>query len=156
MPVPRMPDPRSNPADYDAFVWDLACGTAPVASAVCAYAAEAGINVGAYTRDIDPRRRATTTADVRSFDYKELYRICPPFLVMLTATCTALSNAALICVEINHCFGTSRPNFRILELGQIEVDSADFWTNRLLSSRSRSTAKEAGPNRSITRTLKSG
>ena len=63
---------------------------------------------------------------------------------------------AEICVEINHWFGGSPPNFRTLYLGQIEVDSADFWTNRLLSSSSRSTAKESGPNSSITRTLKSG
>ena len=28
------------------------------------------------------------------------------------------------------------PNFRTLYLGQFEVDSADFWTNRLLSSSS--------------------
>jgi hypothetical protein len=60
------------------------------------------------------------------------------------------------CVEINHWFGGSPPNFRTLYLNQIEVDSADFWTNRLLSSSSRSTAKESGPHRSITRTLKSG
>ena len=53
-------------------------------------------------------------------------------------------------------FGGSPPNFRTLYLGQIEVDSADFWTNRLLSSSSRSTVKNSGPNRSITRTLKSG
>ena len=44
------------------------------------------------------------------------------------------------CVEINHWFGGSPPNFRTLYLGQIEVDSADVWTNRLLSSSSRSTA----------------
>jgi hypothetical protein len=66
------------------------------------------------------------------------------------------SNEAVACVEINHWFGGSPPNFRTLHLGQIEVDSADFWTDRLLSSSSRSTAKESGPNRSITLTLKSG
>ena len=60
------------------------------------------------------------------------------------------------CVDSKHWFGWSPPNFRTLYLGQIEVDSADFWTNRLLSSSSRSTAKESGPNRLITRTLKSG
>ena len=49
------------------------------------------------------------------------------------------------CVEINHWFGGSPPNFRTLYLNQIEVDSADFWTNRSLSSSSRSTAKESGP-----------
>jgi hypothetical protein len=32
---------------------------------------------------------------------------------------------------------SSGPNFRTLELGHIEVDAADFWTNRLLSKRSR-------------------
>ena len=60
------------------------------------------------------------------------------------------------CVEINRWFGGSPPNFRTLYLNQIDVDSADFWTDRLLSSSFRSTAKESGPNRSITRTLKSG
>ena len=60
------------------------------------------------------------------------------------------------CVETNHWFGGSPPNFRTLYLNQIEVDSADFWTDRLLSSSSRITAKEPGPNCSITRTLKSG
>jgi UDP-N-acetylglucosamine/UDP-N-acetylgalactosamine diphosphorylase len=59
-------------------------------------------------------------------------------------------------VDSNHWFGGSPPNFRTLYLDQIEVDSANFWTNRLLSSSPRSTAKESDPNRSITRTLKSG
>ena len=45
-------------------------------------------------------------------------------------------------VRINRRFGTSRPNFEILSLGHIEVDSADFWTGRFLSSSSRSTAEE--------------
>ena len=63
---------------------------------------------------------------------------------------------AAISVDCKHWFGGSPPNFRTLYLGQFQVDSADFWTNRLLSSRSRSTAKESGPNRSIMRTLKSG
>ena len=60
------------------------------------------------------------------------------------------------CVEINHWFGGSPPNFRTLYLDQIEVDSADFWTNRLLSSSSRSTAEELVSKPSHTRTLKSG
>ncbi|KAH8075380.1 NADH pyrophosphatase [Aureococcus anophagefferens] len=34
---------------------------------------------------------------------------------------------AATCVEIDRRFGTSRPNFEILSLGHIEVDSADFW-----------------------------
>ena len=63
---------------------------------------------------------------------------------------------AAISVDCKHWFGGSPPNFRTLYLGQFQVDLADFWTNRLLSSRSRSTAKESGRNRSITRTLKSG
>ena len=58
-------------------------------------------------------------------------------------------------VEINRRFGTSRPNFEILSLGHIEVDSADFWTNRLLSSSSRSTAEEILSKLSRTLTLKS-
>ena len=65
-------------------------------------------------------------------------------------------NKAANCVEINRWFGGSPPNFRTLYLGQIEVDSADFWTNRLLSSSSRSTAEELASKRSHTRTLKSG
>ena len=40
-------------------------------------------------------------------------------------------------------------------LGQIEVDSADFWTDRLLSSSSRSTAESLASKRSHTLTLKS-
>ena len=59
-------------------------------------------------------------------------------------------------VEINHWFGPPPPNFRTLYLGQIEVDSADFWTNRLLSSSFRSTAESLASKPSITRTLKSG
>jgi hypothetical protein len=38
---------------------------------------------------------------------------------------------------------SSRPNFKPLELGHIDVDAADFWTNRWLSSRSRRTAEES-------------
>ena len=63
---------------------------------------------------------------------------------------------ARVSVDSTHWFGGSPPNFRTLYLGQIEVDLAGFWTDRSLSSSSRSTAKESGPNRSITRTLKSG
>ena len=59
------------------------------------------------------------------------------------------------CVEIDHWFGGSPPNFRTLYLDQIEIDSADFWTNRLLSSSSWSSAEESGAIRSVTRTLKS-
>jgi hypothetical protein len=67
-----------------------------------------------------------------------------------------LGITVMLCAETNHWFGGSPPNFRTLYLGQIDVDSADFWTNRLLSSDSRSAVEESGPNRSITRTLKSG
>ena len=63
---------------------------------------------------------------------------------------------AVCCVEINHWFGGFSPNFRILYLGQIEVDSADSWTSRLLSSSSRSTAEELASKLSHMRTLKAG
>jgi len=59
-------------------------------------------------------------------------------------------------VEIRRRFGGSPPNFGTLELGHIDVDSADFWTKRSLSSCSRSTVEERGALRSMTRTLKSG
>ena len=49
----------------------------------------------------------------------------------------------------NFCF------FKPLELRQIEVVLADFWTNRLLSSSSRSTAEDLASKWSHTRTLKS-
>ena len=58
------------------------------------------------------------------------------------------------CVAINRWFGTSPPNFRTPYLGHIEVDSAEFWTNRLLSLSSRSTAEELASKLSLT--LKSG
>jgi hypothetical protein len=48
-----------------------------------------------------------------------------------------------------------KSTFRTLYLDQIEVDSADFWTDRSLSSSSRSRAEESGAIRSITHTLKS-
>ena len=54
------------------------------------------------------------------------------------------------CVQINRRFGTSRPNSEILELGHIEVDSADFWTHRWLSSSSRSTADVSKPSNTLT------
>jgi len=59
-------------------------------------------------------------------------------------------------VEINRRFGTSRPNFEILELGHIEVDSADFWTDRVLSSSSRSRAEDLASKLSHILALKSG
>ena len=43
--------------------------------------------------------------------------------------------------EIDRRFGTSRPNFEIPELGHIDVDSADSWTDRWLSSSARSAAE---------------
>ena len=63
---------------------------------------------------------------------------------------------AAACVEINQWNALSSKYFKPLYLGQIEVDSADFWTNRLLSSSSRSTAKKIVSKHSNTRTLKSG
>ena len=44
----------------------------------------------------------------------------------------------LACAEISRRFGTSRPNFEMLSLGHIDVDSADVWTDRWLFSSSRS------------------
>ena len=76
-------------------------------------------------------------------------------VVMAVATTSAVraacapANAVATCVEINHWFGGSPPNFRTLYLDQIEVDSADFWTNRLLSLSSGSTAKELASERLI-------
>ena len=68
----------------------------------------------------------------------------------------AAAPVVLACVEINRWFGGSPPNFRTLYLDQIDVDSADFWTNRLLSLSSRSAAEELVSKPSHTRTLKSG
>jgi len=58
---------------------------------------------------------------------------------------------ALDRAELDRRSGTSRPNFEIIELGQIEVDSADVWTDRWLSSISRRRAEEPVSNRSTTR-----
>jgi aryl-alcohol dehydrogenase-like predicted oxidoreductase len=69
---------------------------------------------------------------------------------------TGVSAVVLGCVECNRWFGGSWPNLRILSLSHIEVDSADFWTNRSLSSSSRSEAKELASTLSHMRTLKSG
>ena len=60
------------------------------------------------------------------------------------------------CVEINQWNAPSSENFKPLELGHIEVDSADFWTDRLLSASSRSTVEALVSKLSHTRTLKSG
>ena len=54
----------------------------------------------------------------------------------------ALSRGAALVgdrADVDRRFGTSRPNFDMLELGRVEVDSADFWTDRVLASSSRST-----------------
>jgi len=59
-------------------------------------------------------------------------------------------------VEINHRSGGSPPDFGTLDLGRIDVDSADVSTNRWLSSSSRSTSEDLASRRSHTRTLKSG
>ena len=58
-------------------------------------------------------------------------------------------------VEIDRRFGGSPPNFRTLYLGHIDVDSADFRTNRLPSLSSRSTAEERASKLSHACTLKS-
>ena len=61
---------------------------------------------------------------------------------------------AAACVEINQWNALSSKYFKPLYLGQIEVDSADFWTSRLLSSSSRSAAEELASQ--LSNTLKSG
>ena len=86
-----------------------------------------------------------------TFDYFASLR-----LMTLGPLVVVAAYGVLFCVEINHWFGGSPPNFRTLYLDQIEVDSADFWTDRLLSSSSRSTAESLASKRSHTRTLKSG
>ena len=48
------------------------------------------------------------------------------------------------------------PNFKGSDLGRFPLVSADFWTNRLLSSSSRSTAESLASKRSHMLTLKSG
>ena len=59
------------------------------------------------------------------------------------STCNYFYSAWSFCpVWKSTTVGGSPPNFRTLYLNQIEVDSADFWTDRLLSSSSRSTVKE--------------
>ena len=40
------------------------------------------------------------------------------------------------CVQINQRNGPVQQNFKPLYLGHIEVDSADFWTDRFLSASS--------------------
>ena len=59
-------------------------------------------------------------------------------------------------VEIDRRAGTSRPNFEMLELGHIEVDSADFWTNRSLSSNILEAERKSLVQILHMRTLKSG
>ena len=72
------------------------------------------------------------------------------------AAADALKDLVAGSVDSTHWFGGPPPNFRTLYLNQIDVDSADFWTNRLLLSSSPSTAEELASKRSHTRTLKSG
>ena len=71
------------------------------------------------------------------------------------AVCGAAAVLAGVRAEIDRRFGTSRPNFEMLSLGRIDVDSADFWTDRFLSSSSRSTVKILVSKHSNTLTLKS-
>ena len=66
-----------------------------------------------------------------------------------------LLHFALDCAEFDRRFWWSRPTFRNLELGHVEVDSAEFWTNRVLSSSSRSRAEELASKQSNTRTFES-
>ena len=59
-------------------------------------------------------------------------------------------------VEINRWNALAGKNFKPLHLDHIAIDLADFWANRVLSSSSRSTAKELASKPSHTRPLKSG
>ena len=58
--------------------------------------------------------------------------------------------------ELDRRNAPSGQNFTTLELGPVDVDSADVWTNRSLSSSARRTAEELASNPSHARTLKSG
>ena len=58
--------------------------------------------------------------------------------------------------DIDRRHGRFRQNFTPLHLGHIAADSADVWTDRSLSSSSRSAAEELASRPSRTRALKSG
>ena len=115
----------------------------------------------AVGQQVAPRTRAPVDSVAELYEAAEMAR--PAFEVVLRRCAGAgvlkvapLKGQVRARVEINRWFGTARPNFRTLELRHIDVDSADFWTNRSLSSSSRSTTKERASKRSHTRTLKSG
>ena len=59
-------------------------------------------------------------------------------------------------MEIDQWNAPSSKKFKPLDLDEIEVDPADFWTNRWLSSSPRSTADELVSNLSHALTSKSG
>ena len=59
-------------------------------------------------------------------------------------------------MEIDQWNAPSSKNFKPLDLDEIEVDPADFWTNRRLSSSPRSTADELASNLSHALTSNSG
>ena len=106
----------------------------------------------------DPAARAPTASDIDA-NIPALFGIVvedAPSVIDVAVGTDYSSIQVFRCVEINQWNGRVQQNFKPLYLDQIEVDSADFWTNRLLSSSSRSTAKEFASKLSHTRTLKSG
>jgi hypothetical protein len=118
---------------------DFAVATVPILSDETQNHAQMSLVDGSAYGRPDSARYRNVSAPVRSIDgvLEEYGRV-------------------LGCVEINQWNGRVQQNFKPLHLGQIEVDSADFWTNRLLSSSFRSTAESLASKRSHTRTLKSG
>ena len=90
-PCADLPDPRFDPAAYHFFAWDMCCGSAPITEQIVNRAAARGVKVGRVGLDIDPRRRATLCENFLTFDYKELYRVCPCAYAHFTLTCTSLA-----------------------------------------------------------------
>ena len=110
-------------ADDEGLLRDFARLFAPRAPGGAARAAAAPADVDAavaYLRDVEAR----IGDEARYGEFLALLRLWEAGRVEIDA---------LVCVEINRWFGTSRPNFEMLSLGHIEVDSADFRTDRSLS-----------------------
>jgi hypothetical protein len=99
------------------------------------FATVAGLIVGIFFLDIDPRRRATVTLDVRKLNYRELYRQCPPFFVFGTCTCTSL----FFGLRRKQPVGC-RGQFKARKLDRIEGVRANSRTSGLATSNSRSAA----------------
>ena len=109
-------------------------------------------------RPLDPPLRSRLQAGlVPGFDIAELASTDRTLTTAVAAVLELEKQAAArACVEINQWNALSSKNFKPLYLDQIEVDSADFWTDRSLSLSSRSTAEALASKLSHKRTLKSG